>query len=431
MVRDMGFAMEEAFDRQFNGIRQNIKASWERCMVRGLVPSDPINVEKISPCELRDILDEYREIIEITQPYINRIRLVIPSEYSFVGLCDSKSTVLYRVGDLLGLEELGFHEGCIASEESLGNNCFGTCIVTNGEPTIIFGEEHYLDVFKEWASYAAAIHNSEGAIVAVLGVVMPIQYANKNILGMIVVAARGIEKELKLLDENTHLHTINEGLTELNQDVAKTASMLSHEIKNSLSTVSAYVQLLQLEGTLNHNKGDRILLEILRINKLLEDFKRLSMPAKLKFARHSLNEILEFTVDIMRSNANIKGIDIKLIMGLRPVYARVDRDSIQQVFVNLILNAIQAMENGKTLTIRLIAKRESSFAVIEFEDMGVGIPENELGGIFKLFYTTKNTGSGLGLPFCVNIVKNHGGEIEVESKVGVGSTFRIQLPSIL
>jgi signal transduction histidine kinase len=421
-------ASEEASQhKQLDGYRQNIKASWERCMAGNLAPYNPVTIKKIPCQELKDIKAEYRNVIKIAASYMAKIKLVIPSDSSFIGLCDSRGIILDCIGGSPELIGLGFNTGCIVSEEFLGTNCMGTCIKAN-EPTIIIGAEHYLNVLKKWAGCAAPFLNNQGDVLGAIGVVVPSRFANKNMLGMVTMAARGIEQELNLHDENIRLVNVNEVLSDLNRDVAKTASMLSHEIRNSLSTMSAYVQLLQLDGSLDKRGGNRILMEISRINKLLDDFKRLTSPAKLNLSRQSLDALLQRTVDTMLPNAKLKNVKICLSIAKRPVYAKVDRDSIQQVFANLILNAIQAMDGGGILNIRLWMEWDKSMAVIEFEDTGPGISANDLKGIFNLFYTTKKTGSGLGLPFCASIIKHHCGEIQVKSILGSGTTFYVKLP---
>jgi two-component system NtrC family sensor kinase len=107
---------------------------------------------------------------------------------------------------------------------------------------------------------------------------------------------------------------------------------------------------------------------------------------------------------------------------------RASRDQMKQVFLNLILNAVEAMPNGGKLETR--SRRENGFALIEICDTGCGIPPENLAKIFDTFFTTKRAvhGVGLGLSVCYNIVHQHGGTIEVESAVGKGSAFTVKLP---
>jgi len=112
-----------------------------------------------------------------------------------------------------------------------------------------------------------------------------------------------------------------------------------------------------------------------------------------------------------------------------PVY--VDPKQIQQVFLNLILNAIQAMQNGGVLTIKtaLVQENVQKWVTVTISDTGQGIPEQILGKIFTPFFTTKAQGTGLGLAICHKLVTQQGGTIRVESKDGKGTDFYIQLPA--
>lgn len=203
---------------------------------------------------------------------------------------------------------------------------------------------------------------------------------------------------------------------------------LSHEVCNSLANISAYVQLLQLENVLDKSKADRISSEVSRINKMVNDFSRLAKPLSPKFIRLSLKELLNDTVGIMFPKAVINKVEIKTSFD-EDVYLKADKTLLQQVIINIVDNAIQAMERGGTLSIRL-SKENSLIALIEFTDTGQGISPEDIGQIFKLFYTTKRTGSGLGLAICENLIKLHNGSIRVKSSVGYGTTFTILLPCI-
>jgi signal transduction histidine kinase len=429
MIGDMNFDMEEVPKQNLQKFDKEIRLSWERCKDSGLTPQDLPRIRTVSKLELNDIIRQNQTLIDFALPYMKKIKSIIPQQNSVVLLCNKDCVIFYRLGDAPELAKLGIEKRHIVSEGNMGTNCLGTCIATH-KPIAIFGSQHFLVVFKDWAGVAAPIHGMDGRILGALGIYMREEDANYGMLGMALLAVKGIEDQLGLSGKYAELEAFNRRLFEFNSDIVNTASMLSHEIRNSLSTISAYVQLLQLEKVLDTLKADKILTEVTRVNKILNDFKSLTRPSQLKFVRHSLNELLRYVVDLMLAKARIGKVDIKLMMPEQDVFAKVDKGSIQQVFINLIENAIQAMENGGTLTIRLLRDDRSGMALIEFEDTGVGIPEENLSEIFKLFYTTKKDGSGLGLTLCKNIIKNHNGNIRVQSKVGVGTKFVIELPYV-
>lgn len=425
-----GYSNTEEVSKQiFNKFDKEIRLSWKRCKDSGLTPQDLPRINTVSNIELNGIIKQNQLLIDLALPYMERIKSVIPQQNGLVLLCNKDCVVLCRLGEAPELVKLGIEKRHIVSEDNIGTNCLGTCIAIH-KPIAIFGRQHFLVVFKDWAGVAAPVHDMNGRVLGALGIYMRGKNANYEMLGMVLLAVKGIEDQLRLSSKYAELDALNRRLYEFNNDVINTISMVSHEIRNSLSTVSAYVQLLQLENVLDAVKADKILNEVTRVNKILNDFKNFTRPSQLKFMRYSLNELLRYVVDLMLAKARIGKVEIKTVMPEQDVFVQVDKEYIQQVFINLIENAIQAMEDGGTLTIRLLKDEQSGLALIEFEDTGVGIPEKDLSEIFKLFYTTKKEGTGLGLTLCKNVIKNHGGNIRVESKVGVGTKFTVELPYV-
>jgi len=429
MILGLGPEMEEALSKDIIFIRKYVLSSWERCINSGLLPEDMPRLIEVSDQELDDLINHNQSLIDTAQVFIKKIKSTIPCKKSIIILCNKECVIFYKQGHVPEFEELGMDAGYIVSEENIGTNSLGTSIVTN-VPTAVFGNQHFLDVYKKWAGFAAPIHGLNNEILGAMGIYLPLEYASYNILEMLNLSVKGIENQMRLISKNKELETLSQQLSEFNSDVVNTASMLSHEIRNSLSTISAYVQLLQLERILDPSRAEKILAEVTHVNKLLSDFKTLTKPNPFNFMRHSLNLLVKKTVDIMTPKANMGEIDIRLKLPNDHIYANVDKDSIQQAFVNLIENAIQAMEKGGTLTIRLSKKEKSKMALIEFEDTGVGIEEENMKHIFNLFFTTKKSGSGIGLVLCKNTIKHHNGNIGVKSKVGSGTTFYVELPYV-
>lgn len=410
-----------------DGVREHIRASWDRCIKLGLSPHHLPRLQRVSDCQLKLIKKRHSSLIKETKEYISKMKLILPNKNVAMALANDEGILFYVDGNYPELEDIGYQPGYIHSELNIGNNAIGTCIYTK-EPTVIIGSEHFLKSLSKWASFAAPIHNIDNELEAVFALIMPKQLANKNFLGMVMMAAQSIERQIILQQEKIELANANEMLSEFGQGLIKTASIISHEVKNSLSNISAYIQLLQLESVLDNNKAGKILTEISRINRILDDFRRLAKPFNMNFTRHSLNDILRSTIEIMRPKANIHGIQFNISMPEELIWLRADKNALQQVFVNIIENAIQAMEDGGSISVELVYAKEDECILIKFTDTGPGIPEDKLDQIFKLFYTTKDTGNGLGLSLCQSIVKCHGGEIKVDSVVGQGSTFTIVLP---
>ena len=218
------------------------------------------------------------------------------------------------------------------------------------------------------------------------------------------------------------------------RSLGEMAAGVAHEINNPLGGILLYASLLLEELSPEDQKRkdvERIVSEATRckeIVKSLLEFARQSSPDKeLVNVNSAINEGLLF----LENQATFHNIRIvkELDPGLPPVYGNVGQ--LKQVFMNIMLNAVDAMHGEGTLTIRTSLSQDAREVIISFTDTGVGIPKEILPRIFDPFFTTKEVGKGTGLGLSVSygIVKEHGGRIEVESEVGKGSTFRVILPA--
>jgi two-component system NtrC family sensor kinase len=210
------------------------------------------------------------------------------------------------------------------------------------------------------------------------------------------------------------------------------AAGVAHEINNPLTGVLTFSSLM-LKKVDENNPWKKDLENIVQqttrcrnIVKGLLDFARQRKPDKKEWDVHML---LENTLILVEKQAPFQNIKIKKDFNTRIPLLFVDGDQIQQVFMNILLNAADAMaSNGGTLTIR--TEMKNGIAQISFTDTGHGISKEHLSKLFAPFFTTKETGkgTGLGLAISYGIIQSHNGEIDVESEVGKGSTFRIKLP---
>jgi two-component system NtrC family sensor kinase len=211
--------------------------------------------------------------------------------------------------------------------------------------------------------------------------------------------------------------------------VGQLAASIAHEINNPLYAARNSLYLLEddlpvdLRGSTYLGIARDQLARIARIIERMRDFYR---PDRGELAPADINDLLEGTLAL--TGLNLRHVAIDLIFTPAPELPSVvgNGDQLRQVFLNLILNAIDAMPNGGTLTVRTIA--EPSVAVIEIADSGIGIPADIRPRLFEPFFTNKSNGTGLGLSISAHIVTQHGGQIEVESSEGQGSTFRVILP---
>lgn len=164
------------------------------------------------------------------------------------------------------------------------------------------------------------------------------------------------------------------------------------------------------------------------IVKRLLDFARQTKPKK---TLTNINTLIDNIIMLVRNQTSFKNITIEKNLDERITEIMADTDQIQQVFINVILNASDALSEGGMLTIESRVGENSDFVEIEFTDNGCGISEEDKRKIFDPFFTTKNSGTGLGLSISYGIIERHGGTINVDSNVGKGTVFTIHLPVII
>jgi signal transduction histidine kinase len=203
-------------------------------------------------------------------------------------------------------------------------------------------------------------------------------------------------------------------------------SGVAHQIRNPLNAMSLQLELLSQDAEGDRPLDKRLLAlrkEIRRLDQAVDALLRFMRPERLEFDYVSLNELLSEVANQVVSPR------IKLAYLLDPNLPRVsaDRALLSEALRNIAINAIEAMPEGGTLTLRSAA-RGDGLVEVSIIDEGPGIPSQHLDRIFQLYFTTKDGGNGLGLSLASRAIDLHGGTIEVKSKQGEGTTVRIRLP---
>ena len=219
--------------------------------------------------------------------------------------------------------------------------------------------------------------------------------------------------------------------------VAQLAAGLAHEIKNPLAGIKVAMHVLSEEASLSEEDRavlGKVIEEITRLDSLMKNFLNFAKPPKPTLSPLNVNELLHATLAFYtNSDANHPGKSdgIRIEKDFRPVPPTMaDLMQLQQVFLNIVLNAIDAMPKGGTLTIRTSFSEESSRIRVEIADTGKGIGEVSPEKIFEPFFTTKPKGTGLGLAISKQLVEQNGGSIAAANNPGGGATFEILLPRI-
>ena len=207
------------------------------------------------------------------------------------------------------------------------------------------------------------------------------------------------------------------------------ATGLAHEIRNPLAGIAGVIEIIgrDLPATSPARSVVKdVRQEIARINHIVTDLLHTARPHPPTVRKSDLNTTVEHAVMLGRQQAITKSIEIALQKDSSLPEVEHDSDQIHQVLLNLLLNALQAVDtNGK---ISVSVKLQETMAVVEVADNGRGIAPDHLPNIFRPFYTTKGDGTGLGLSLARRIVEDHQGRIDVLSAVGQGTTFAVILP---
>jgi two-component system sensor histidine kinase PilS (NtrC family) len=216
--------------------------------------------------------------------------------------------------------------------------------------------------------------------------------------------------------------------------IGEVAAGLAHEIRNPLTALSGSIQLLK--RNLDLDKTDTRLMEIVlrgreQLENLISNFLLLARPMVADREDIDANDIVKDIVESLRYSQDWHENTRMEMDFCDRAYMFGNRTEVKQMLWNLVLNAVQAMEDGGTLKIETrvtLSDNGEEFLVVSIMDTGCGIEEDKESKVFTPFFTTKERGTGLGLAIANRIVESHGGELKIESRVGEGTTCRISFP---
>lgn len=217
----------------------------------------------------------------------------------------------------------------------------------------------------------------------------------------------------------------NQRLSELGKLVAE----MAHEVNNPLMVVSGRAQLSLLDETINAEVKENLTIIHGECNKAKEIIQRLlkfSRPSKGMRKETDINQSIGSLVELIEHQFQLTNVEVKKSFAENLPLLIIDEKQIQEVIINLLNNAREAMPEGGTIDITTL--QESDFVKINIRDSGQGMDDETLSKVFEPFYTTKEKGTGLGLPVCYGIIKAHGGELKLESQSEKGTTATILLP---
>lgn len=225
------------------------------------------------------------------------------------------------------------------------------------------------------------------------------------------------QENLQRLDRLANLGTLSAGI--------------AHEIKNGLTAIKTFIELL-MQRSDERELAEVVARELVRIDSMVSQMLRFAAPKPAAFSTVRIHDVLEHSLRLLQHQIAAKMISVK--RDYRAVSHAVHGDEalLQQAFMNLLFNALEAMGTSGILTVstEIVNAKGARCLKIKIIDTGVGVSKENLARLFEPFFTTKKNGTGLGLAISQRIVQEHHGKIEVHSEIRRGSAFAILLPTI-
>lgn len=277
--------------------------------------------------------------------------------------------------------------------------------------------------FEQQASFrnATIVLPRDGGHKEFLVSVFLVTDARQTMGAMVVV------KDLESIKTLQSLISYSAKLTAL----GRLTSGVAHEVKNPLNAMMIHLEILKEKLEVPSEDVQQSLevigSEIRRLDRVVQGFLRFIRPEELRLKLLDLNALLKDLVALVETEWQKEGIQFTFHFDATLPLMAVDEELLRQAFLNILLNACQAMPTGGTVYIST-EREEWEFVKVSIADTGVGIPPEDIGKIFQLYYTTKSGGSGIGLSLVYRIVQMHDGSIEVLSEMGQGTTMVIRLP---
>ncbi len=218
------------------------------------------------------------------------------------------------------------------------------------------------------------------------------------------------------------------------------AAGAAHEIRNPLTAIRSTIQYLSKDfnaDTAKKEMMDELISEVERINKIVQGLLSFARPSELNTSEVNIEQLINQTLLLVTNTLRKQNIEVEFEYFADNTTIQADTEQLKQVFLNIIMNAVEAMSENMSDCLRTLIisiekgatiNANSRHLIISFEDTGKGIEQKDIENVFNPFFTTKEEGTGLGLAICYGIVKRHDGEIEIKSMPGKGTCINIKLP---
>ncbi|MGW8286637.1 MAG: two-component system sensor histidine kinase NtrB [Desulfobulbales bacterium] len=430
------------------------KAMLERSESYSQLLAEHVNRQVFLQFVLPTVL-RYGEIALRNQTQFKRLDTVVRNtteglNVSSVTIYDSKENIISysTISDEIGLRDMGgkeyeralkgFNSSLLISKASLLNLLPGSDPISSKLMTYIpFRRENPLsEQTEDIMGVTKVVLDLSADMEAILRLQFTIIMASILIMGSLffiliqIVTKADQINEARAQERRRLEDKLNQ--TERLATLGEMVASVSHEIKNPLGIVRSTAEILN-KRLKDQAPGSKHLAEIIitetsRLDDIVREFLDFARPQVPQLTETQINELIMKVEEFMQPEFNNRQITIEnnFAVDLKPVH--IDQNLLYRAFLNLFVNAVQAMPDGGTISVSTsLSTTEKKKIVIMIRDTGIGIAEEKLSIIFTPFYTDKNRGTGLGLAIAKNIIEQHEGSITVESEVGNGSTFFITL----
>ncbi|SHS16855.1 two-component system response phosphate sensor kinase, PhoR [Mycobacteroides abscessus subsp. abscessus] len=401
--------------RQFQRLHNGIIKEYEM-VKRYIHKNGQIKTGRLKVCTIRDqetkkkfFLAQIYDLTEFTKVYEGlrqseqKYRLLAENSSDIICLHDSHGHFLYISPSIKG--ELGYEP-----EELIG--CYS--------PKLVHPEDQDFVTLEE-QTIAFRAKKKNGSYIWMETAIKKVSDDESNCMSQFITVTRNIQKR----KETDELLRKSEKLAVVGQ----MAAAVAHEIRNPLTPIKGFIQLLNSGAEVSSHYSAIILNEISRIESILSEFLSLAKPTERKKEAICVNELLEQVIQIFTPQAFLANKEILFQKnGESNKKINGDSNSLKQVFYNVLQNALDAIEEKGRIMVNL--EEGGEVLCVHINDNGCGMPDERIKLIGEPFYSTKEKGTGLGLMTSYNIIENHDGTISFESKEGEGTTVTISFPFI-